>query len=134
MVILINKFMKYLDYLFLRIFKRYEKREKDIPLFASRSVLTVIISVTIMDFSFFVEDIIIGYRLPTISKIDYFVILLIIFGFVFLRYNKKRLQVIKQNYINEPLSLKKKRGWLIVGNLLFIFLYPIVRAYIEHHM
>lgn len=125
--------MKYLDYLFLRIFRWYEKREKFIPLFASHSFLTVVISVTIMDFSYLIEDI--GYyKFPTISKIDYFIILLIIFGFVFLRYNKKRLEVIKQNYIHEPLNLKKKRGWIIVGYLLIIILYPIISAYIEHNL
>lgn len=125
--------MKHLDYLFLRIFKWYEKREKDMPMFMSCSFLTVVISVTIMDFSYLIEDI--GYyKFPTISKIDYFIILLIIFGFVFLRYNKKRLEMIKQNYIDEPLNLKKKRGWIIVGYLLIIILYPIISAYIEHNL
>lgn len=125
--------MKYIDYLFLRIFRWYEKREKFIPLFASHSFLTVVITVTLLNIFYFIENLT-RFTIPTFNKLNFFIIMVIIFVCVFMLFNKKRLEMIKQNYIDEPLNLKKKRGWIIVGYLLIIILYPIISAYIEHNL
>ncbi len=124
--------MKYLDYLFLRIFRWYEKREKDIPLFASRSVLTVVISFTIINILILLE-VITDEQFVFANKAGVFVVVFVIFAFVIFRYNKKRLELIKQRHIKEAVELKKKRGFIVVGYILLVFLFPLVRAYIQHH-
>ena len=124
--------MKYLDYLFLRIYSWYAKKEPLIPLFASLCFLTTVVTVSIIDLFFIIERIG-GFKIPSLDKIEFLLIMVIIFGFVFFLYTKKRILKIETRYVNEPKKLKRKRGWLIVGYLLLIILYPIILGEIQNH-
>ena len=124
--------MKYLDYLFLRIFRWYEKKEKDMPIFMSCSFLTVVFSFTVINILILLE-IITDEQFIFANKAGVFVVVFVVYTFVIFRYNKKRLGLIKQRHINEVVGLKKKRGFIVAGYILFVFLFPLVRAYIQHH-
>jgi len=124
--------MKYMDYLFLRIYSWYEKREPLIPLFASRCFLTTVVTVSIIDL-FLITERIGGFKIPSLDKIEFLLIMVIIFGFVYFLYTKKRILKIETKYGNESKKLKRKRGWLIVGYLLLIILYPIILGEIHNH-
>lgn len=102
------------------------------PIFMSCSFLTVVISFTIINILILLE-VITSEQFVFANKAGVFVIVFVIYAFVILIYNKKSVELIKQRHINEATTLKKKRGFIIVGYILFVFLFPLVRAYIQHH-
>lgn len=124
--------MKYLDYLFLRVFRWYEKKDKDIPFFASCTFSSLIVSLTIINILILLE-VITGGQLLYADKTWIFIIMSIILVFFLLRYKKATIAKIQLKFQDESIILRKKRGFIVVGYILFVFLFPLVRAYIQHH-
>ena len=124
--------MKYLDYLFYRVYGFYEKKDPSIPFLASCTFSSLIIFLTIVNIFLFIETIT-SEQLLYADRKWIFIVMSVILVFFILRYNKKKREKIQYNFLSETSRLRKNRGIILVIYMLVIFIVPIAIAYLRHH-
>lgn len=126
--------MKILDYLFYRTYSFYKKKRDSTPILMGSLVLMVLTFATLLSVSSIIE---IAFKLPEL-KVEKYIIVVVLLGMlysVYRRYGTKQVvEDLVAHYKEEPLKMKRLRGWCFILYLIIVMLIPISIGYMRHNL
>lgn len=122
---------KLFEYIFYRVYKLYQRRDSSPEIYAS-GVLSVMQFFTLLSLLAIVRMI---FDFPIPSK--YFIIPVLI-ALIAINWYKFEYRLdfekLDNQWGNEDIILKRKRGWLILGYLIFCIVFPITIGILKHNL
>lgn len=128
----VRKTLSLFDYIYYRIFKFFKEKGDSVPEFSAVLVLSIVQSLTILDFVVLVRML---YPFPLPDKI---IVLPVIVGIGVMNWYRYEhnldIEKLAYRWDNENQKRKERNGWLIGSYLLISFLIPTVYGYLEHNL
>ncbi len=119
-----------IDYFFYRIYSFYKKKD-DIPLFTARLILLLVFFATgfgLLNLCLYF----LKYEMINFPKVQIFLVCFILYIFIHLIYNEKRVSTFEEKF--SKTKNKKRKGWFVVLVILFSFLINFLFIVIKHHL
>ena len=126
--------MKYLDYLFYRIFSFYDKKGDGAPILMGCLVLAVVLFATLLSCSFILEILL---KTPPLRIGNYFIagVILVLLFLMYFKYRKNQvIEKLATCYKDESLKRKRINGWLFISYLILVISIPILVGYMRHNL
>lgn len=119
------------DYIFYRVYKAYQKRDNAPAIYAS-GVLSVMQFFSLLSILAIIR-LFVDFPIPQ----KYFIIpiILLLIGMNWFRYERDfDFKNLEAKWGEENSSQRKQRGWVIVGSLIFLILFPILIGVLKHNL
>ena len=131
--------MKIFDYIFYRVFMYYLHKKDSTTQMTASIVLSLIQLFLLLDI-FVIVRIIYEYPIPeNFNKFWALPLIIVVFTFNWLKYvkNKDRLEtkkLLRIKWENEELTIKKKRGFLVLTLIMIVISMPIIYGIVRHNI